>query len=226
MALGFGLGASLFALGTVLVWLSVSDVAISVVFATGALLFTSAAYLQWRTAKAHAPKAPDAFWEQIKQNLSNPDWSSAAIQLVGTFYFNVMTIRALVLSLGHSTISDRGVWHPDFVGSALFLIASWVAWHPIARERRHRLLYGRSKWINTANMMGSVLFALSAWGALPIADDMIRNVPASNWGTFLGAISFLIAAALMWPPKTSAATSATSQLLGGDKPAESLRKPA
>ena len=52
MALGFGLGSALFALGTVLVWLSGSEVTVNVTFALGAAFFTAAAFIQWRTAVA------------------------------------------------------------------------------------------------------------------------------------------------------------------------------
>ena len=199
MALGFGLGSALFALGTVLVWLSGSEVTVNVTFALGAAFFTAAAFIQWRTAVAHAPPPPAGFWQRIGANLANPDWASAVIQFLGTLYFNVMTVRALAQALGNATISDHGVWHPDYVGSVLFLIASWVAWHPIARERRGRLLHGRAKWITGANMLGSIFFGISAWGAEPMADDSIQSVAASNWGTFLGALAFLTAASLSWP---------------------------
>lgn len=202
MALGFGLGSVLFALGTVMVWLSLSAVAVSVTFAIGALLFTAAALVQWRSAVAREPAPATGFWNRIRRNWLNPDWMSAVIQLVGTLYFNVMTVRALALALGHATHSDRGVWHPDYVGSLLFLIASLVAWHPRARKRRGQLLHGRAKSVNAANMLGSIFFGLSAWGAKPMIDGGIQSVAASNWGTFLGAIGFLIAALLSWPRGT------------------------
>ncbi|MGV1037029.1 MAG: hypothetical protein ACOYD0_08385 [Candidatus Nanopelagicales bacterium] len=199
MALGFGLGSLLFALGTVGVWLSLSVVAVSVIFAIGALLFTAAAFVQWRSAVAREPEPAAGFWQRIQQNWHNPDWASAIIQLLGTLYFNVMTVRALVLAIGLTTLSDRGVWHPDYVGSLLFLIASVVAWHPRARLRRGQLLHGRERWVNAANVLGSVFFGLSAWGAKPLIDGSIQSVAASNWGTFLGAIGFLTAALLSWP---------------------------
>ncbi len=206
MALGFGLGSVLFALGTVMVWLSLSNVTASVTFAIGALLFTAAAFLQWRLAVARESEPATGFWNRMHQDWVNPDWTSAVIQLVGTLYFNVMTVRALVLALGHATYSDRGVWHPDYVGSLLFLIASLVAWHPRARRRRNKLLHGRAKSVNAANMLGSIFFGLSAWGAKPLIDGSIQSVAASNWGTFLGAIGFLTAALLSWPGRTSGKT--------------------
>lgn len=210
LALGFGLGSLLFALGTVFVWLSLSAVVVNVTFALGAALFTSGAFMQWRAAVARTPSPPSGFWKRAHQDWRNPDWVSAVIQLLGTLFFNVMTLRALVLSLGQPTISDRGVWHPDYVGSLLFLIASWVAWHPIARERRGRLLHGRARSVNTFNMLGSILFGLSAWGAKPTMDGGIQSVAASNWGTFLGAIAFLVAASLSWPTRRADGNAALS----------------
>jgi len=211
MALGFGFGSLLFALGTVMVWLSWPVVTLSVVFAVGALLFTAAAFVQWRSAVAREPAPATGFWRRIRQNWLNPDWSSALIQLLGTLYFNVMTVRALVLALGYTPHSDRGVWHPDYVGSLLFLIASLVAWHPRARKRRGQLLHGRAKSVNTANMLGSIFFGLSAWGAKPMIDGSIQSVAASNWGTFLGALGFLTAALLSWPSRVPASRPAPAE---------------
>lgn len=89
-----------------------------------------------RATVAHTPSQPSGFWERARQDWRNPDWVSAVIQLLGTLFFNVMTLRALVLSLGHPTISDRGVWHPErrgkqlgtFLGAVAFLVAASLSW--------------------------------------------------------------------------------------------------
>ena len=152
MAAGFGVGSALFAAGAMLSVMQADAVFTSVVYALGAVCFTTAAGVQWRSAADHHPPS----------RLKDPDWMSAAIQFVGTLYFNVMTIRALILSIDATSVSYDAVWQPDVVGSLLFLISSWVAWHPIAREHRHHLLHGRSLLICWANMLGSVFFGISA----------------------------------------------------------------
>ena len=189
MAVGFGVGSALFAAGAMLSVMQADVVFTSVVYALGAVCFTTAAGVQWRSAADHHPPS----------RLKDPDWMSAAIQFVGTLYFNVMTIRALILSIDATSVSYDAVWQPDVVGSLLFLISSWVAWHPIAREHRHHLLHGRSLLICWANMLGSVFFGISAVGAKMLPDGTLRNDGWNNWGTFLGAVGFFIAAMALRP---------------------------
>ena len=189
MAVGFGVGSALFAAGAMLSVMQADVVFTSVVYALGAVCFTTAAEVQWRSAADHHPPS----------RLKDPDWMSAAIQFVGTLYFNVMTIRALILSIDATSVSYDAVWQPDVVGSLLFLISSWVAWHPIAREHRHHLLHGRSLLICWANMLGSVFFGISAVGAKMLPDGTLRNEGWNNWGTFLGAVGFFIAAMALRP---------------------------
>ncbi len=189
MAVGFGVGSALFAAGAMLSVMQADVVFTSVVYALGAVCFTTAAGVQWRSAADHHPPS----------RLKDPDWMSAAIQFAGTLYFNVMTIRALILSIDATSVSYDAVWQPDVVGSLLFLISSWVAWHPIAREHRHHLLHGRSLLICWANMLGSVFFGISAVGAKMLPDGTLRNEGWNNWGTFLGAVGFFIAAMALRP---------------------------
>lgn len=189
MAVGFGVGSALFAAGAMLSVMQADAVFTSVVYALGAVCFTTAAGVQWRSAADHHPPS----------RLKDPDWMSAAIQFVGTLYFNVMTIRALILSIDATSVSYDAVWEPDVVGSLLFLISSWVAWHPIAREHRHHLLHGRSLLICWANMLGSVFFGISAVGAKMLPDGTLRNDGWNNWGTFLGAVGFFVAAMALRP---------------------------
>ena len=131
-----------------------------------------------------------------------------------------MTIRSLALTLGSTSTTYEDVWHPDVFGSALFLIASWIAWHPIARSQRHHLLHGRSRLICLSNMLGS---------------DLLRRVggeheccPMGPWTTtrgttaapLLGALCFLVGALALRPTSSesraqgSASDSALVPVLG------------
>lgn len=188
MGYGFGIGSVLFALGAVMAVLQANLVATNVVYALGAVFFTSAAGVQLRAAE---DRKPPRRW-------SDPDWMSAAIQFVGTLEFNVMTLRAVAMSFGNG-IPYSQVWDPDVIGSALFLISSWIAWHPIAREKRHRMIRGRSALITLSNLTGSIFFGLSAWGAALLPDGTYQSLFWSNAGTFLGAVFFLIAAVATVP---------------------------
>lgn len=201
MALGFGVGSVLFALGTVWLWLALPQLG-NVTYALGALGFTSAAFVQWRAAMAHRPRHGRTGWRQLHSDLTDPDWSSAAIQFVGTVEFNVMTLRAVAFGATPDPGQYAQVWQPDVVGSALFLISSWIAWHPMSRRRRHALISQRSAWICWSNLAGSVLFAVSAWGAALLPDGGLRSELWTNLGTFGGAIGFLLASVLLWPGRS------------------------
>lgn len=195
MALGFGLGSCLFAAGAVLTVIG-SPLA-NPVFALGAVCFTSAAVVQWRTAVHHGVHGVR---QRAEWDLTNPDWTSAVTQLIGTLYFNVMTIRALSVSLAEPQDYNQEVWRPDVLGSALFLVSSLIALHPVARERRHHLVPRRAWSIARSNLAGSILFAVSALGALAVGSGTLLSSALNNLGTFLGALGFLTASVLLWPP--------------------------
>ena len=195
MALGFGVGSILFAAGAVLT--AVASHLANPVFALGALCFTSAAVVQWRTAVHHGVHG---LRQRAEWDLSNPDWTSAVTQLIGTLYFNVMTIRALSVTLTDPQDYNEQVWRPDVLGSALFLVSSLIALHPVARERRHHLVPGRAWSIASSNLAGSILFAVSALGALALGSGTLLSSALNNLGTFLGALGFLTASVLLWPP--------------------------
>jgi hypothetical protein len=189
MAVGFGFGSLLFAVGALMAVWQLDLVVNSVVYAIGAVCFTFAAAVQMRAASDHPSTS----------RIRDPDWTSAIIQLAGTLFFNVMTIRALALSLDSPNASYDKVWNPDVFGSLLFLVSSWIAWHPVSRRHRHHLLAGRSGLICWSNMLGSVFFGLSAVGAAMLPDGVLRNERWDDWGTFLGAVGFFVAAVALRP---------------------------
>lgn len=204
MSLGFGLGSILFGAGAAAAMVGAPSETANVLFALGAVGFTAAALVQLISAKAHFPGGPRPW----RRAIVDPDLVSSLIQFVGTLEFNVMTIRAVALP--PTAASYELVWRPDVVGSACFLISSWIAWHPIARARRHNLVSERSHIILWANMAGSIFFAISAWGAKLVGHRVteIQNELWSNLGTLLGAVGFLVAAVLLWPrPEASYARS-------------------
>lgn len=198
MAGGFGIGSTLFAVGAVMS--VVGWQVANPTFAVGAVFFTAAATVQWRTAIRHDPDN-HRVWKVATQDFRNPDWLAAVIQLLGTLYFNVMTIRALSITLVNPVEFNSEVWKPDIYGSAAFLISSAIAAHPVARLRRHRLIYGRSRVIAWCNIAGSFFFAVSAVGNQLIAPDTMKSAVWTNLGTFVGALMFLLAAVLLWPPR-------------------------
>lgn len=193
MSAGFGVGSTLFGLGAAWAMAGNSVHIANEIFTAGAVCFTFAALVQLVSSMAHLPVAP----HPLRRAVTDPDVVSSVIQFIGTLWFNVMTIRSVVLP----TVDYEQVWGPDVYGSACFLISSWIAWHPIVRIRRHGLVVNRSRVILWANMLGSIFFAISAWGAKLIRPGTFENSLWANLGTLLGAIGFLVAAVLLWPPR-------------------------
>lgn len=200
MSVGFGIGSILFAAGGIMSVLARGPA--NGTFAVGAVCFTVSALVQWRVAVRHHPRY-ESLRRRAETDVRNPDWLSAVIQLVGTLYFNAMTIRALSIAPADAGAYNSRVWVPDALGSFLFLMSSLIALHPVSRERRHRLLRGRSAAIVWANVVGSVFFGISAVGAFAFTPGQLTHPGWNNWGTTLGGMSFLVGSVLLWPRPVS-----------------------
>ena len=178
-------------------------------FFVGSIFFTSASYLSFVEA-ANSPGAIDARpvhhlpFRAAGWRPRSIDWWATAIQLVGTVYFNVMTLLALHDSWSVSQ-EDRLVWRPDLIGSICFLIASYLAWAEVCHSAGRLRVRDLSWWIVVLNLVGSVFFGVSAIGAYvnPDTGD-VTNLRWDNGGTFAGALCFLIAAAMLVPESRSA----------------------
>ena len=185
---GFAVGSLLFAVGAVLAASDLLDVVITdLVFFTGALFFTAAAFIQ--LAMSRRPRRSVTRAEAV-------DWWAAVVQFGGTLFFNLSTTEALLNGLDPTSHVRTG-WRPDVFGSACFLVAGILGifattmrdtlWDPNAR-------IWRCTWLN---MVGSIYFAVSAIGAYvaPATSEVVSELWA-NLGTLLGAACFLAAALL------------------------------
>ncbi|MFF9562505.1 hypothetical protein ACF1AJ_04065 [Leifsonia sp. NPDC014704] len=189
-AWGFAIGSLFFLLGAVPYYQqAVGPVVAAVTFFVGALFFTAAAFIQLALSGRKPPRRggerPDLF-----------DWWAAAIQFAGTLFFNVSTTEALLTAVNDAARVGSG-WRPDALGSICFLVASALA--VVATVDQDRLWDPRARtWHGTwLNMLGSVLFALSAVGAYVIpSTGSLVSLFWANLGTFLGAACFLVAAVL------------------------------
>lgn len=193
-AWGFAIGSLFFLVGAVPAYQeAVGDVAANVTFFVGALFFTAAAFIQLALSGRRPPRressAPDRY-----------DWWAAAIQFAGTLFFNVSTTEALITAANSATRVGNG-WRPDAFGSICFLVSSALA--VAATVDRERLWDPSARtWHGTGlNLVGSVLFGLSAIGAysIPSTGDPLSLLWA-NLGTLLGAACFLVAAVLSRRP--------------------------
>lgn len=204
-------GSACFVLGSVPAYVDgVGQHADAWTFVVGAVFFTAASFAQLIQAQTPAMTAADArsqhvraparWWAWLPHERS---WLAAATQLPGTICFNVSTIAALAT---YATVQaeDHHVWRPDVYGSTLFLISSAYAVAALDRSpfvHQLRTLPGAIAWLN---MLGSILFGLSAIGAYVLPDGSAVDDVAAVGGTLLGAACFLAGAALMFPAWTRA----------------------
>jgi hypothetical protein len=205
IAVLFMIGSALFAVGgfraawpdaSVLHWIASS--AINPVFFTGSLFFTTAAYLQFYevlNGDITVPGAPRRFFGWRPRNLG---YFAALVQLIGTLLFNRNTADALIPGLGWRG-QDMLVWKPDIIGSFCFLVSSQLA----AMEYAHSWFTFRPRqlswWIVVANMLGSILFMVSAIASFVEPGDKLFAPLLANAGTFGGAVCFFLGAYLLIP---------------------------
>jgi len=204
----FIVGSACFAVGPIPAYASwVGLTADTATFFIGSLFFTSASLLQYievtrapHTIGAQEPAAAKRRLLGIEP--ARVDWWAAAVQLVGTVFFNVTTFAAFLQNLTAQQ-QRRIVWTPDALGSVCFLVASWLAY----AEAGHRILSWlpckRSWWIAALNMLGSIAFGVSAVASFvrPATGDYV-SLFLTNLGTFIGAICFLAGAVLLMPERT------------------------
>ena len=200
-------GSACFALGAVPGYVSLVGLgADGVTFFVGSIFFTSAAALQYLEAVNTAPgMAPERTGTRyVSWEPRRIDWLATSIQLVGTVFFNISTFRAMIDGFDAGP-DDLLSWRPDALGSVCFLVASWLAF----AEAGHRWISWRPHdlgWVIAAlNLAGSIFFGLSAIGAyvLPSTGELL-DASLANSGTFLGAICFLVGAALLIPEASRA----------------------
>jgi hypothetical protein len=175
------------------------------VFFIGALFFTAAGYLQW--LEAHNNDVTDtARWNASRPRRwrlfgwcpRNFGYLAASVQLVGTILFNVNTTDALIAGLGWEG-QDLLVWTPDILGSICFLVASQLAIMEISHHSWSFQPRSLSWWIAAINLLGSVLFMISALASFVEPGPAMAAPQLANFGTFAGAVCFFIGAYLLIP---------------------------
>ena len=200
----FMIGATCFALGSLPIYFdNVSPAATAWTFFVGSIFFTTAGYVQYHEADT-APAgvltsspSPHGLKSLIRWDAHRIDWWAAAIQLVGTLFFNASTFAATLGDL--STQQDRRlIWAPDIVGSVCFLVASWLAYSEVIS--RHWWTPERDLgWgISAVDLVGSISFGIAAVGARYLrSSGDVANIALVNLGTFVGAVCFFVGAALL-----------------------------
>ena len=163
----------------------VGDAADAVTFFAGSILFTLGGALQ----------VVSAWPDRHASDRGRGDWWAAAIQSAGTLCFNVTTFRAMHTALS-SPEYNKLVWRPDAIGSICFLVSGAIAYRVSARRGWLPVRGGPGWWEATINLLGCVLFGISAVaGHLVPSTGSILDQAAANWTTGLGAACFLACAA-------------------------------
>lgn len=203
----FVIGSTLFALGSIQIYINLVGTTIDgITYFIGSIFFTSAAYLQYLET-ANAPRGiSDSIDERLFFLTWEPkriDWWATAIQFIGTLFFNITTFNALY-SIHSIKLINLLVWSPDVYGSICFLLSSLLAWWEVSHAFWSWKIGDISWWIAALNLIGSVAFGLSAYGAylLPSTNLPINGILV-NLGTLIGAICFFIGGLLLLPERTA-----------------------
>ena len=171
------------------------------VYFVGSILFTAAAALQCVATFNSDRELPAGGRRPFRLVAFQPRrraWWASVVQLVGTVYFNVNTLRAMTTGFD-SPEYDRLVWTPDTLGCICFLVASYLAYVDaaggLARRPRHRTI----EWkVSVANLAGSVAFGISAIASFVVpATGSVLDLAAANVFIGIGALCFLIGSLLM-----------------------------
>ncbi len=193
IASGFAIGSICFFIGPFPGFVRlVGEAADAAVFFAGSIFFTTAALLEVR----------EGTLRQRRRFVGAP-WWSAAIQFIGTLFFNLSTFHALQDGLSAQE-TNRLVWAPDVLGSVCFLVSGALAYSatigPHLLPARWRPVAEDPAWSMAAvNLAGCVLFGVAAIASyvVPSTGSVLALAPA-NWGTALGGLCFLIGAVLLW----------------------------
>jgi hypothetical protein len=190
--------------------------AIGVTFFVGSIFFTSASYLQYsetvNVERRLGPRARRAPWRPASWEPSRIDWLAAAVQLVGTVFFNVTTFAGMKHGLSTAQ-SNRRVWAPDAIGSFCFLVSSELAYAEVC-HRWVCLRWSSLSWrIVALNMLGSIAFGAAAIASLlePSSGEPV-SARIANAGTALGGLCFLLGALALMPEAAAEERAASAGL--------------
>jgi hypothetical protein len=174
----FMIGSACFAVASLPAASDLSDRAVGVTYFIGSIFFTTAAFEQLRVARGEGSEV----------------WA-AAIQFLGTLFFNVTTFFGMSDRFSSGDHADLLVWSPDAVGSICFLVASVLAEiavvHAVLQVRRSA----------TLNLIGSIAFGISALAGYVIPDtNELVNAALATSMTLVGALCFFWAALILVKP--------------------------
>jgi hypothetical protein len=214
VAWSFMIGSTLFALGSFPPYFAFVDGAVvGATFVVGSVFFTAAAYGQFVQAVDDGRPGRRRL---VGWRPAEIVWWAAAVQLIGTLFFNVNTVRATIQGLTAEE-ENRLVWAPDVFGCIAFLVASTLAWIDVCQGWWAVRRDDAAWWSSGLNEVGSIFFGLAAIGAYTLTTTgEFLNVVLVNAGTFAGGICFLVGAYLLLPPRQARSEPPPIAAAGGE----------
>jgi hypothetical protein len=198
----FMIGSSFFAIGTAPGFATLRGAeATNLLCFTGSWFFTSAALIQLLLSKP----AMSRTWEIPS---TRAECLSSAIQLLGTLNFNLST--GATLWAQRVPARRHLVWGPDAAGSVAFLVSGALGVAAVALAVGLVRLKSRLWLAASTSMIGSIAFGASAVGAFITKTGITEDAELAQLGTFVGALCFLVAAALRLPKRNSPLPQANS----------------
>lgn len=190
---GFMIGSAFFAAGSAPgLSEALGSSGSNLLFFIGAWFFTGAGLIQLFLSGAVAVRVAYAPGRMVRA-----EWLAAATQSFGTILFNVSTTGAL--HARSIAAQEKLVWNPDAGGSVAFLLSGILAFVAYAHARRLWDLGRRAWWSVFINMVGCIAFGASAVGAFILPSGDAFNNGLANYGTFVGALCFLLASLIVLP---------------------------
>lgn len=191
---GFIIGGSLFAVASAItIWDLGSTSTTNWLCFIGAWFFTASGLIQLARSGPATVEVADGEGTAFRA-----EWLAAATQCVGTILFNVSTTAAL--SATSIDAEKEYMWNPDAGGSVAFLLSAVLVYVAIYRTDHTLKDPGTSDWWSAhINMLGCIAFAVSAVGAFILDDGAAKDSVLANWGTFIGALCFVLASAIALP---------------------------
>ena len=192
---GFMIGSALFAIGAWLALWTHSDGTVSnILYFAGSWFFTVAGLVQWFRA---GPKTAPVSYPP--GSMVRAEWLAAVTQSFGTVLFNISTGAALVV---YTVIGEQHlVWNPDAAGSVAFLVSGVFVLIAYAHENDERWVDPTEVgwWSGVINMLGCIAFGVAAVAGIVLANGATKDPFHANLGTFVGAVCFFVASAIMLP---------------------------
>ena len=199
----FVIGGSLFALGPLLAELGIGSVrAVDTVYLVGGVFFSLGGYASVVQA-SNAPTVIDetgamskVSWTWWAWRPREIGWLSVAVLFAGTLFFGVSLVSAFASDLT-ARQSDGWIWLPDIVGCVCFLVSGHLALVEVCHGHLGLRVGELGWWIVAVNQLGSVLFFLAGLAAfVRPATSTAVDLGLVNWGTFAGAVCFVVGGVL------------------------------